>query len=253
MFCNKCGTQLPDGTPFCSSCGANLNASVNPAQAPMMDYQAQMQMQQMQAQQYQMQKNSIRQSEIALLQNVYDHFNLKRATFQEYDKVGERLSYYQRGARSALIVWGAIITVISFMIASMVGSSSGAFAVFLVFSFLGAGMIAGGVMMKVNNKKKLRLYESEYIRLSEELNAHYNAYPMCPVGAQYSNPEIIEVIMDVMQSGRANTIADAINILVSDINQSEMQAYLQSIENYSRQTAAASKTAAVFAAASFFK
>ena len=113
-------------------------------------------------------------------------------------------------------------------------------------------MIAGGVMMKVNNKKKLRLFESEYIRLSQELNDHYNAYPMCPVGAQYSNPEIIEVIMEVMQSGRANTIADAINILINDINQSEMQAYLQSIESYSRQSANASKTGAVFAAASFF-
>lgn len=252
MFCNKCGTQLPDGTPFCSTCGANLNAPANPtpAQAPMMDYQAQMQMQ---AQQYQMQKNTIRQSEIALLQNVYDHFNQKRATFQDYDKVGERLSYYQRGARSALIVWGAIITVISFSIAATMGTGSGAFAVFMVFSLIGAGMIAGGVMMKVNNRKKLRMFESEYIRLSQELNDHYNAYPMCPVGAQYSNPEIIEVIMDVMQSGRANTIADAINILVNDINQSEMQAYLQNIESYSRQTAAASKTAAVFAAASFFK
>ena len=46
--------------------------------------------------------------------------------------------------------------------------------------------------------------------------------------------------------------ADAINILINDINQSEMQAYLQSIESYSRQSANASKTGAVFAAASFF-
>jgi hypothetical protein len=27
MFCIKCGTQLPDGSKFCSSCGASLVAS----------------------------------------------------------------------------------------------------------------------------------------------------------------------------------------------------------------------------------
>ena len=25
MFCPKCGTQLPDGSKFCSFCGANLS------------------------------------------------------------------------------------------------------------------------------------------------------------------------------------------------------------------------------------
>ncbi|MBR7007493.1 MAG: zinc ribbon domain-containing protein [Ruminococcus sp.] len=31
MFCPKCGTQVPDGSPFCSSCGAPLGQQQAPA------------------------------------------------------------------------------------------------------------------------------------------------------------------------------------------------------------------------------
>lgn len=34
MFCTKCGAQLPDGSVFCSSCGATLNAAAAPAAQP---------------------------------------------------------------------------------------------------------------------------------------------------------------------------------------------------------------------------
>lgn len=259
MFCIKCGAQLPDGAGFCSSCGSSLNApSMNEISAPSADYNVQMlQAQQMQAQQYQMQKNGIRQSEIDSLSRTYAHFNLKQSAFQEYDKVGERLNYYSRGARSALIVWGAIITVFSFLIL-LGGASLGVRYVktfmvpFAIFFIPGVMMITGGILMKVNNKKKRRYYESEYIRLAQELNDHYNAYPQCPVGAEYANPKILEVIMGVLNSGRADTIKEAINLMIAEVNQAEMSLYLQNIEAYAKSTSNYSKASAIFAAASFF-
>lgn len=33
MFCEKCGTQLPDGSAFCTACGAQLNAAPQAAPA----------------------------------------------------------------------------------------------------------------------------------------------------------------------------------------------------------------------------
>ena len=226
MFCIKCGTQIDDSAAFCPSCGQALNTNSNlSAAAPAMDYSSQMQMaQQMQAQQFQLQKNAIRQSEIDSINKVYNHFNLKRSAFEEYDKVGATLNHYLKGARSALIVWGAIITCISFLLAVAALDYEGT-SIFWVSVLIGLAMIAGGIMMKVNNKRKCKLYEAEYTRLAQELNDHYYAYPMCPIGAEYSNPEI---------------------------NQVEMNMYLQNIANYSQSTAAAARTTAVFAAASFF-
>lgn len=254
MFCVKCGTQLPDGASFCSTCGCDINAtSMNESSTSVVDFNAQMlQAQQIQAQQYQMQKNGIRQSEIDSLSRAYAHFNLKHSTFQEYDKVSERLNYYSRGARSALIVWGAIITTFSLFFALGVANQEIPFLVFAMFFFPGVAMITGGIMMKVNNKKKCRWYESEYIRLAQELNDHYNAYPQCPVGAEYANPEILKVIMGVLNSGRADTIKEAINLMIAEVNQAEMTLYLQNIEAYAKSTANYSKASAVFAAASFF-
>lgn len=253
MFCIKCGTQIDDSAAFCPSCGQALNTNSNlSAAAPAMDYSSQMQMaQQMQAQQFQLQKNAIRQSEIDSINKVYNHFNLKRSAFQEYDKVGIALNHYLRGARSALIVWGAIIACISFFVAATLNGASGSVFFWISF-FAGAAMIAGGIMMKVNNKRKCKLYEAEYTRLAQELSDHYYAYPMCPIGAEYSNPEIIEVIIKVLNSGRADTIKDAINVMIAEINQAEMNMYLQNIANYSQSTAAATRTTAIFAAASFF-
>lgn len=34
MFCRNCGTQLPDGTAFCSNCGQGTTATAPPTQAP---------------------------------------------------------------------------------------------------------------------------------------------------------------------------------------------------------------------------
>ena len=158
MFCFKCGAELPDGAGFCSSCGASLNSGAPNPQAPAMDYQAQMvQMQQMQAQQYQMQKNSIRQSEIASLANCYEYFNQKRETFQEYDRIGQRVNYYARGAKSALIVWGAIIAGCNLVFLMGLASSeppASVVFIFLIGLLAGGAMIFGGVMNAVNHKEK---------------------------------------------------------------------------------------------------
>lgn len=254
MFCNKCGTQLPDGSVFCSSCGCDMSTnSINGVSAPVMNYGAQfLQAQEMQAQQYQMQKNAVRKGEMETLKRAYEHFNLKRAEFQAYDEVGEKLNRYLRGAKSALLVWGIILTSVALLFST--STITGNFPAVLFFMLLipGGAMLAGGIMMKVNNKKKCAIYEDEYIRLSNILNEHYKAYPLCPVGAEYANPEIMEVIMGILESGRADTIKEAINVLIAEVNQAEMQKYLQNIEAYAKSASSSASTGAVFAAASFF-
>lgn len=38
MFCNKCGTEVPDGAVFCQKCGAKLTSAARPETEPSADY-----------------------------------------------------------------------------------------------------------------------------------------------------------------------------------------------------------------------
>ena len=231
MYCNNCGSLVPDGTAFCGNCGANVAGG-----APT------------QIQQFQNQKNVVRQSEMAELENAIGYFGQKRDLFKEYDLVSDLVVEFAGGAKKSLIVWGAIIFVVGLI---MLFSSAGGGS--LLFILPGGAMIAGGILMQVNNKKKYQHYLDEYVRISGELMDYYNAYPNCPVGAEYSNPDILETILGVLKSGRADTIKESINLLISDAERAEMQATMQAIESYTAQASASASTAAFFAAANFFK
>lgn len=242
MFCPNCGSQVPDGGAFCSNCGANVTGAVAQQNA----INAQIQMQQFQAQ-----KNAVRQSEIAALESTYQYFSQKRAEFEEYDLVCDLVNYYAGGAKSSLLVWGCIIATFG-----LIGCLAGADAIvgcLLCFLLPGAAMIVGGILMKVNNRKKYAYFQDEYARLSQELYNYYMAYPNCPIGAEYANPEIISLIMGVLQSGRADTIKESINLLVAEADQAEMNEYLAMIEQNTEAINAQTRVAAVFAAANFFK
>lgn len=259
MFCSKCGSQVADGVAFCSNCGNSIAAPQAPAQAvaaPVVsqaqmvaDYQAQQLMMQ---QQYQMQKTAVRQSEIATLESALQYFRQKDDEFEMYDAVCTLVNYYARGAKSSLLVWGCIIASLGFLVL-LSGDPSAFLGGLLAFMLPGAAMIVGGILMKKNNKKKYAYYQEEYSRLSQELYTHYANYPNCPVGPEYANPDILELILDVLKSGRADTISDSINVLIAEANQAEVNEYLQTIEANTASINAQTRVAAIFAAASFFK
>ena len=233
MFCPSCGQQIADGSAFCSVCG---KSTTNVAPAPVIDYQAQ--------------KQAVRQSEIKALGQALDHFNQKREEFTEYDCVCELVNHYAQGAKGALLVWGIIIATAGILMLMVPEAFLGALIAFVV---PGGAMIFGGIMMKVKNRKNYAYFQQEYARLSEELYNHYVSYPNCPVGPEYANPEILEIILGVLQSGRADTIKEAINLLIDDAERSEMSEYLEMIEQNTAAINAQTRVAAVFAAANFFK
>ena len=233
MFCPHCGQQIADGSAFCSVCG---KSTTNVAAAPVMDFQAQ--------------KMAVRQSEISAMKQALDHFNQKRDEFIEYDYVCELVNHYAQGAKGALLVWGIIIATAGLLMLMVPEAFVGSLVAFVI---PGAAMIFGGIMMKVKNRKNYAYFQQEYARLSEELYNHYVSYPNCPVGPEYANPEILETILGVLQSGRADTIKEALNLLIDDAERSEMSEYLNMIEQNTAAINAQTRVAAVFAAANFFK
>lgn len=242
MFCPFCGAQVMDGASFCNACGGNITGAPAPAHNTAPAYNPV---------DYQTQKNAVRESEMTALAKTIDHFNLKKNEFDQYDAVCELVNYYSRGAKSSLIVWGAICFFLGIFCAFAMGDA--AVAPLLIFSLPGCLMIAGGILMKINSKKKYAFYQAEYARLSQELYEHYMAYPNCPVGAEYANPDILAVLMSYLQSGRADTIKESINVAVSEATRAEMNDYLATIQANTEAINSQTKVAAFFAAANYFK
>lgn len=247
MFCPNCGQSLADGARFCANCGSSLT----PAQpAPAADYYMMNSMHQ-----YQAQKSATRQSEMNTLDNLISYFGRKEDQYDEYDAVSAAVNVYSRGAKKGLIVWGAILASFGFIFqlarndadAAVLGTVG-----LIIFLLPGLAMIFGGIMMQISNKKKYQRVLARWQELSDELYRHYAAYPSCPIGPEYSNPHILRMLRNTLQSGRADTIKECLNLMVADANQRALEDYMAQIQRNTAQTARASTATAVFMAASFF-
>lgn len=240
MFCNYCGRENPDGVKYCNYCGQLITAQKGAAQ---------------ETDSFQQRKKT-RNSELIELERMIRHFSEKTATYAEYDRLGEYIRKTAKGKHHSLLVWGIIVLVFGAGIMGMIqrNTSSNMMVLLSVVSLLpGVGMIVGYVFYSRNFDKNIYNAVNRYEELSEELYAHYEAYGACSVGAEYTNPANLQEIRATIESGRADTIKEAINILVDDAHRNNMR---QIAEQTARSSAAAARGAtvsAVFSAANFFK
>lgn len=100
----------------------------------------------------------------------------------------------------------------------------------IVIPFLGTALIVLGlfllfVMRKKNRNRDIdRISELEMKReeLWRQIVDAYNSYPHCPIGIEYCSPQPLKEIYDCLRMGRAETIKEAINLLLSDKHNAEM-------------------------------
>ena len=100
MFCPNCGAQIPDGTKFCTSCGASLEATQQPQQQPQyqqpqQQYQQQPQYQQSSQQQYQ------QQSQYQQPQQQYQQ-QYQQPQYQQYQQSQYQQQYYQANSQPSV-------------------------------------------------------------------------------------------------------------------------------------------------------
>lgn len=223
MFCPSCGQQVADGSAFCTNCGTHFAAST-PAQPMQQDY---------------VQHNyAVRDNELGILTEIWKYFSQMTAKYREYDATCKQVNYYAKGASSALLVWGCILASIGLFFAfifSLDYYTQEVVPVFLLLFVLpGVPMILGGILMKVNNRKKFSRYQAQYAQLFQDIYYHYSAYTGCPIGVEYTNPDAIAYIMKQMQAGRAYTIRDALNLTVSE-KANQINRYVEQIQRNTRE------------------
>lgn len=236
MFCSNCGKENADGAKFCNSCGATLAIDVNQSAHG--------------------QRQQTRNSEIMEIDRMIRYFSQKSEQYKEYDELGDFLTRYTKGKHYTLLIWGIILVVLGLIVIGAIVNTSGTGSTAVLACILllpGAGMIVGHIFYAKNFDNKMSYSLARYAELSQELLDHYNNYGICSVGAEYTNPANLSVIKATIESGRADTIKEAINILIDDAHRNNME---QIAAQTARNTAVAARgttVAAVFSAANFFR
>ncbi len=159
-----------------------------------------------QSKQYQTQKDTIRQSELSVLNAAYQYFYQRKDLFELHDALNTLVKHYEEGAKSALLVWGIINAVIGTIILIAAGMAG------VIYLGVSAMMIAGGILMKVNNRTKYSKYTKELSETVGQIQDLYSSYPNCPVGINFIYPNVLAQLIETIQSGRADTIKEAINL-----------------------------------------
>ena len=268
MYCPYCQTTLADDAAFCSQCGK----SVSSPEVSSMDQHMR---------QYQVQKDAIRNTELASMNRLIQHFSQKQAAYDLYDETCKQLPRYARGTKSAPLVFGCIITALALFCIFAMGfllfwpgseyymgvpfswknlvsltKTSKDIQMLSQFTFVliaGPVLISVWIINKTRNTKRKKFYQEQYASLSRELNNHYLDYPNCPVGAEYTNPRILARLEKLILSGRADTIKESINRLIADSNQRAIESYLEEIQRNTASINRSLRFGSIFIASRFFK
>ena len=136
-----------------------------------------------------------------------------------------------------------------------------------VIAFFVLFAVLPGVLMIIVDKKKIKkgyndelaYYSNRYCDLCDELYDHYLKYGNCSIGPEFTNPSNLQVILNTILSGRADTTKEAINVLVEDAHRKRMENYAAQTAEFAQKAAVnagraarASTVGAVFSAANFF-
>ncbi len=259
-FCSNCGAPLGEGAKFCTSCGSVVATAGAPATAvavaPVLN--AQPVQPSMYEQSVEMRKESLNE-----LSRMIDYFGRKQQQYIEYDQCNARLNKIMRGTSAAPLVWGIIISSFTLLPLLLLASElvagrtrSGNLVGFITFGFvflIGIGLIVLYICKKAGRGKEKTRLLARVGQLATELTSYFMAFGYSPLGAEYTNPEILTRIADVLRSGRADSPKEAVNIMLVDSRRSMMQLQAALSGQAARQVSAGAASSAVFCAASFFR
>lgn len=266
-FCSQCGNALKEGQRFCPACGSPVEGDVNPVAVNS----------QINTVNPKNDRMDLRNSELKIMDELIRFFSVKQPVYDEYDRVSNMIYRLRRSSSKAALIWSIILLGVGFFCTFMgltfliEDSFDDVYLPWLAYGilFLGIGGALMGVFVSLKKKRRNRMveYTEKYYELSDELYQYYCGYENCPIGPEYTNPSNLAVVQRTIVSGRADTIKEALNLLVEDAYRDKMEnlasqtaQYAQQAAQYAQQTAVNSDkirrntgVTAVFTIANYFK
>lgn len=230
MYCQKCGKQVSEADSFCVNCGNHLYL---PNHNTTNIYKSNLS------------RNDIRNEEIRELKRMINYFSSKEKTYQAFSESASRVEHFDEDKSVALLVFGIIFTgffgLIALTLISHFQDTRDFLTPFFIMVFAFFFTAAPGICMISGYKKYARAFEKkrevvlrEYDTISEQLRKEYIAYENCPLGFEYCTPEFLSVLLEIILSGRADTIKEALNLVADESKYKVLSERLKRIEKNAR-------------------
>lgn len=217
--CKQCGAEL-NGAKFCPDCGAPANDSLAAQQGFV--------------------GADVRQRSLSDMEHMLRYFGAKKDVYDNFATVSAEVAERSERSYSGWIV----ATVISLII--------GFFSKAVFFFIAPVAFVALFILLTKKNKNALAVATGKQQDLMHQLEVYYEEYGYCPVGLEYTKPETLQILYDLVRKGRASTPGDAINIYLADMQQEEMVRLQKEATEAAKQTAKSAKKAADYSAANFW-
>lgn len=163
-----------------------------------------------------------REAALEEINKLSQHFKPLSGYLERLSTVDKQLGILKRKNYNEFIVGGGILAFIGFAIASSASSISN-IIIAMLFAGGGAALILRRIKKVEEKQVKLVELEDERNVLSGKIQNLHDTYTNCPVGPEYCKPEILDILHNYIQNGRAETIKEAINLLKTEEHNAEMK------------------------------
>ena len=241
VTCNECGYEN-HGRRICKRCGAPLDLSAE-KNGISVDDLPDMSL-------YEVNKE---------LKKLIRYFDFMRIQYSEYEFCNQKLDFLDKRGYIPIgvLIFGIIMMGVTTWLSVLIALRAfklynGLILWFAMFFVDGLYAAVAYYRSLKDNRKKIKKYLGREVELARQLTNYYNDYGPCLLEAKYTDPRILDRLQNIIKSGRASSLEQALDLLFEDSGRTKEESaeYLATVA--SRQAEFGEKDALVFCSSSFF-
>lgn len=246
-FCTKCGTQMEDDVNFCPKCGTASNSA---NQVVNVESKSEVSEKDSSSIVAKLKELHSYFSEIGNAYNIFDN-GIGLINDAEWRKtVNKRYkgSIIYLSISAVIVLFFGIFAIISaiqddWLAFGLTILAGGEFAIALVIAFLIVGLIY--ITRYSKHKKVLDFYDKNVPIAQKQIQEHYAKLENCPLGIDYTSPSTIERLVYYLNSYRADSLKEAINVLEDERHKANVENTLAATRKAAEDAAFASQMTAI--------
>ena len=232
QYCSNCGKVISSTDHYCNSCGAQISHLLTQGNTSA-------------ATQHDNAKHQI--------SDLYQYFY---PVLQKYRNLYHLQNQIARGNEG--LSGGQIIAIIAVAIISVLALLQLYFKIFPLLSllwkissllFILFAIVVVVVISNQNQKRKTVVQantQKNWEALAIELGQHYVNYGSCPLGIEFCNPDILAILQKYIFEGRAYSIKEALNLMISDRQQQAILKEASAAKYYAQKANNNARAAMIF-------